>query len=64
MVGHFGKPGRASEYDTLLGAAQRLQGQDDILFLPIDNGAAREPLMYSRFPRHMDVPAFSVPVRH
>lgn len=44
VVGYSGNMGRAHEFDTLLGAAERLLGVPDILFLLIGNGAQRARL--------------------
>jgi colanic acid biosynthesis glycosyl transferase WcaI len=44
VVGYSGNLGRAHEYQTLLTAADRLRGYDDIVFLFIGGGASMEGL--------------------
>jgi glycosyltransferase involved in cell wall biosynthesis len=44
VVGYSGNLGRAHEFQTLLGAAQRLQAEADIVFLMIGGGSGMEEL--------------------
>jgi glycosyltransferase involved in cell wall biosynthesis len=45
VVGYSGNLGRAHEYETMLGAAQRLKDDDDIVFLMIGGGHNTQGLM-------------------
>jgi colanic acid biosynthesis glycosyl transferase WcaI len=53
VIGYSGNLGRAHEFETVLGAAERLRSDDGIAFLFIGAGAKMDELKASAVRRHM-----------